>query len=384
MKPRSILTIGNFFAIAHFFLIVYLVAPYLATFMPDSAAGLVVSCGAIITLTVFCFMAGLVRTHGSRRLAIFFAFVELFALAWLAVDPTPIAATVLVALALATTPLMTYQLDLLLEATIAREGSTGRIRTLFLTAGNSALVISPLIAGIILASGDSYWRVFALAAATLIPFILIMLFCRLPEGTHPDSRSVLQAWVRLIKDKDMRSTLMAHATLQFFYHIAPLYIPLYLHTVLGIPWDQLGWMFALMLLPFVLLEYPAGWLADKKIGDKELLLAGFILMGTSFGALAFVTKDTMILTIVILLVLNRAGAALVEAMSEGHFFRRVSESDASTVTVFRMMRPSAALVAPIICSLILAVASYGALFVISGIMIVVIGLLAGQRITDIR
>jgi dipeptide/tripeptide permease len=290
----------------------------------------------------------------------------------------------LVALALSTTPLISYQLDLLLEACVARETSTGRIRTLFLTAGNLALIASPLITGMILDTGESYWRVFALAATTLIPFVILMLVSRMPQGKTPNFVSMLESFSCLMKDKDLRATVLAHGTLQFFYHIAPLYISLYLHNVLGLPWLDLGWMFALMLLPFVLLEYPAGWLADQKWGDKELLLAGFVLMGTAFAALAFVTKDTMIMVIVILLILNRAGAALVEAMTEGHFFRRVSESDASTVTLFRMTRPVAALVAPILCSLILSVSSYGTLFIVAGILVVVVGLLTGQRIKDFR
>ncbi|MDB5195605.1 MAG: hypothetical protein JWO84_789 [Parcubacteria group bacterium] len=384
MKHRSILTLGNFFASAHFFLIIYILTPYLATFMPDSATGLVVSLGAIITLCVFPFMPHLVRRHGPRRLAIFFAMVEAFALAWLAVGPTPLPAILLVACATATTPLLDYQLDLLLEATIAKEGTTGRIRTLFLTAGNVALVIAPLIAGLTLDSGDSYWRVFAVAASSLLPFILLMSVKRLPEGRTPNFVTLMEAYLCLLKDKDLRAVVIAHGTLQFFYHLAPLYIPLYLHNVLHMPWSELGWIFAVMLLPFVLLEYPAGWLADRKWGDQELLLGGFVLMATAFAALALVTPDTIVLVIIIILVMNRAGAALVEAMSEGHFFRRVSETDAATVSLFRMTRPVAALIAPVLGSIILTVSGYGTLFVITGAIIGVVGVMAALKIRDIK
>jgi MFS family permease len=384
MKPRSILTVGNFFATAHFFLIIYIITPYLATFMPDSATGLVVSLGAIITLSVFPWMPHLVRMHGPRRLAIFFAAIEAFSLGWLAMGPTPLPAILLVAAACATTPLLVYQLDLLLEATIAKEGTTGRIRTAFLTAGNVALVISPLIAGALLDSGEAYWRVYALAAVSLFPFIGLMLMKRLPEGRTPNFVTLVEAYVCLLKDKDLRAVVISHGTLQFFYHIAPLYIPLYLHNVLGMPWQDLGWIFAIMLVPFVLLEYPAGWLADRKWGDQELLLGGFMLMATAFAALALVTADTMVLVILIILVMNRAGAALVEAMSEGHFFRRVSATDAATVSLFRMTRPIAALTAPIVGSIILSVSSYGALFIITGILIGIIGVMSALSIRDVR
>jgi MFS family permease len=255
---------------------------------------------------------------------------------------------------------------------------------MFLTAGNVALVFAPLIAGLALDSGEAYWRVFAVAASTLLPFIFLMSIKRLPEGHTPNFVGLMEAYVCLLKDKDLRAVVIAHGTLQFFYHVAPLYIPLYLHNVLHMPWSQLGWIFAVMLLPFVLLEYPAGWIADRKWGDQELLLGGFVIMATAFAALALVTPDTMVLVIVIILAMNRAGAALVEAMSEGHFFRRVSATDAATVSLFRMTRPVAALTAPIVGSIILSVSGYGTLFVVTGALIGIIGVMAALKIRDIK
>ncbi len=384
MTPRSILTLGNFFASAHFFLIIYIITPYLATFMPDSATGLVVSFGAVITLAVFPWMPKLVRKYGARHLAIYFGLSQLCVLAILAVGPTPLPAVLLIAIACATSPLISYQMDLLLEATIAHEEATGRIRTLFLTAGNIALVAAPLTIGILLDSTEAYWRVFMIAAMTLIPFILCMSLRPLPHGTTTTFVSFAEAFQTLMKNKDMRSTILAHATLQFFYHLAPLYIPLYLHTVLKLPWSELGWMLMIMLLPFVLLEYPAGWLADRKWGDQEIMVLGFIITGASFAALSLVTADTMLFVILIIITLTRVGASLIEAMSEGHFFRRVSKEDDAAVGVFRMTRPTAALVAPIVGSIILTVSSYGTLFILTGALIGSVGVFFALRIKDIK
>ncbi len=382
MSPRSILTIGNFFAVAHFYLIVYITGPYLATFMPDSATGLVVSFGAIITLFVFPWMPKLVRRYGTRHLAIYFGLAQLLLLGCLTVGPAPLAAVLLVALACATSPLISYQMDLLLEATMAKEEATGRIRTLFLTAGNVALVFAPLAIGFFMDSTEAYWRVFGVAALTLIPFVILMSLRPLPHGTTTTLISFAEAFQCLLKDKDTRATLIAHTTLQFFYHLAPLYIPLYLHTVLRLPWSQLGWMLTVMLLPFVLLEYPAGWLADRKWGDKEIMVAGFVLTGISFAALAFVNTDTMIVVILAILVVTRVGASLIEAMSEGHFFRRVSKEDDASVGIFRITRPVAALVAPIVGSIILTVSSYGVLFMFTGALIGIVGVTFALKIKD--
>ena len=196
--------------------------------------------------------------------------------------------------------------------------------------------------------------------------------------------TLAQAFQCLIENQDTRATVLAHATLQFFYHLAPFYIPLYLHSVLQIPWSTLGLLFTIMLLPFVLLEYPAGWLADRKWGDKEILLVGFVLLAGSFAALALVNADTMILVILFILILNRSGAALVEAMTEGHFFRRISKEDDAAVGVFRITRPLAALSAPIVGSIILSVSSYGTLFVVTGLLIGIVGVSSTLKIRDIK
>ncbi len=150
------------------------------------------------------------------------------------------------------------------------------------------------------------------------------------------------------------------------------------------PWSELSWVLAVALIPFVLLEYPAGWLADRRFGDKELLVAGFVIMGASFGFLAYVDASTPIAVIVGILITTRIGAALVEAMTEGHFFRRVSSSDANTVSLFRMGRPSAALIAPLVGTALLSIGSFGSLFVITGSIIVFGGVYAALRIKDIR
>lgn len=384
MRQQVILSFGNFFSSAHFFLIIYILAPYLATFMPAQSTGLVISLGALLTLCIFPYMPQLVARYGAQTLAIALASLEAFFLLWLSISPAPIAAVLFVALACAASPLIAYQLDLLLEATVRDEGSTGRVRTAFLTAGNAALLITPLLTGMLLDGGDMYGRVFLAAAVSLVPFILLMVLEPLPHGNPPRLNNVKEACLCIVNDADLRGIASAMAVLQFFYHLAPLYVPLYLHTVLGLPWSELGWIFAIMLIPFVVVEYPAGILADKVLGDRLLLIIGFIVMGLSFASILFIQASTPLYVILLILVVTRLGAALVEAMVEGHFFRRVSEEDANTVSVFRMMRPAGALIAPIVGTLLLTSFSYAFFFAATGIAVVVLGVASGLAIRDHR
>lgn len=384
MRARAVLSFGNFFASAHFFLIIYILAPYLATFLPASDTGLVVSLGAVVTLAVFPFVPRLVAKHGAQALSILLACLEALVLLWLALMPSPVAAVLLAALACAISPLLAYQLDILLEATVENEGTTGRIRTAFLTAGNVALLIVPLLIGLLLDGADRYDRVFFVAALSLIPFIVLMSVKRLPRGVAPQLHNVKDACLCIFSDKDLRAIAGSMAVLQLFYHLAPLYIPLYLHTVIGIPWSELGWIFAVMLVPFVLVEYPAGILADTKLGDRTLLIAGFVIMGLSFTLIGLITASTPVIVTLFILLGTRIGAALVEAMVEGHFFRRVSEEDTNTVSVFRMMRPTGALIAPILGSLILIFADYDVFFALTGLLIAIGGFVAARSVRSFK
>lgn len=384
MHPRQVLWLGNFFSAAHFFLIIYIVGPYLETLVGVMGAGLVITVGAVITFLLFPIMPQLVRKKGAKRLAIILAFTQAVVLTILAGSPSAAVAIACVALACAISPLIAYQLDLLLEATVQEEGTTGRVRTAFLTIGSAALVIAPLLVGFLLDGTDRYDLVFFAAAVSLTPFIMLFLVERIPEGAPPRKSKIAAVYACMWGDRDFRAVATSYGLLQIFFHLAPLYIPLYLHTVLGMPWDQLGWMFALMVLPFVFLEYPAGYLADTYFGDRMLLVIGFVIMGTAFGALAFVTATTPVAIIVAILILSRVGAALTEAMVEGHFFRRVSERDPNTVSVFRMMRPGGALIAPLLGSFFLILGGYSALFLVLGGALAVIGTLVALRVQETR
>jgi MFS family permease len=384
MRRIGVLSLGNFFAAAHFFLIIYILAPYLATLMPAAVSGLAISLGAIFTLSVFPILPRFVRRYGPKRLGILLAIGEMLFLVGLAANPTPLLAVLLAALACANSPFIAYQLDLLLEATVTDESATGRFRTAFLTAGNCALVLAPIITSFLLDDSERYDLVFLVAAFTLVPFIYVMHRGHFPVSAAPPRTDMREACLCVMRDSDLRAIAFASLVLQIFFHLAPLYIPLYLHTVLEIPWSQLGWMFAVMLVPFVLLEYPAGWLADTRLGDRRLLAAGFVIMGLSFASIGFITGATSLGAIVTVLVLSRIGAALVEAMVESHFFRRVSAEDASTVSAFRMLRPAGALLAPIIGSILLSVGSYTTFFAVTGVGILLFGFWSARLIIDAR
>jgi len=385
MKPRKVLALGNFFGSIHFFLVLYVIAPYLATFLPDEQTGLVISLGALGTLLAFPFMPRITEYLGAKRGALVIASMLAVSLFVLAQQPSFWIAALCLAFICAASPFLQFFQDLLLEATNASVDETGRVRTAFNTAGNIALILAPLCIGFLLDGNNQYWRVFLVGGISLAPFITLYLFEPLAEQTRFKHPKLLETCRCMLVDPDLRAAAFGNGVLQLFYHLAPLYIPLYLHGTVGIPWSELGWMFTVMLLPFVLFEYPAGYIADRWIGDKEMLIGGFILIGICFGSLAFVTSSTPMALLLLALIGSRIGAAVVEAMVEGHFFRRVSSADSNTVTLYRMSRPVAALIAPLSASVLLFFTeSYFVFFLVSGAILIVLGVYSARYVKDIR
>jgi MFS family permease len=106
-------------------------------------------------------------------------------------------------------------------------------------------------------------------------------------------------------------------------------------------------------------------LADKKYGEKEIMFIGFIIMGIATMALAFINAPIVALWALMLFV-TRIGAAAAEIMMETYFFKTVKNSDTAALGAFRITRPIAFFMAPIITIIGLQFTSHQYLFIILG------------------
>lgn len=383
MSPRVVISLGNFFFAFFSTAIMFVMIPYLTEYMSDVQAGIVIAMGPLIACIIFPLLPRLVATYGAQQLALVISILELLSLLALAAAPGAASGAIFAALSLGIQPFLAYQLDLLLEATVEEEGVTGQVRTMFITGWNLAALASPLLIGALLAASDAYYRVFIAAAAGIVPLIVLLASSTLPAGRIPVLSRMDDTIRHIWHDPDLMAVTVAHFLLYLFFFWAPFYTPLYLHTVLGIPWSELGWIFAVTLIPSVLIEFPAGMLADKVIGDREMMFAGFLIAGVSLAAIGLLTASTPIWIIVSVLMGTRIGAGFIESMTEGHFFRRVSEKDINSVSIFRGIWPLSELVAPLIGSAILIFGNnFGAFFAITGGIIAFGGMAATFFIKD--
>lgn len=382
MRPRTTLFVGSFFFSVSSTATIYVLFPFLSGIVSPVAAGAFIAAGALVSSVLFFYLPVIVARFGAQKLAVFFGFAEMIALLLLAAYPGVVAGVALAVLAVSLPPFIYYQLDLLLEASTDGVGVTGRTRSLFLTMWNIGALTAPLLLGALLADGSDYGRIFLAGAAALVPFVTLLSVRSLPKGRAPSTRNTLDTLACMRSNKDLTAVTVGHLLLYCFYIWAPLYIPAYLHGALGIPWSELGWVLFAMLLPYVLIPYPAGVIADRYIGDKEMMFAGFLIAGGALAAVGTISASTPLWLMVAILIATRVGAALVESTTEGHFFRRVSEGDVNSISVFRGIWPIGNVIAPLLGSAILFFGNYQLLFLLTGGCIAIVGLIATVYVKD--
>ncbi|MGE5425513.1 MAG: MFS transporter [Bacillota bacterium] len=236
------------------------------------------------------------------------------------------------------TNLIWINMDILVEK-FSDDASTGTTRTIYFTAINLGWIIAPALSSFLITGGNYYW-VFLAAAIFLVPFFALLIGYR---QRFKDSRkyrtdSTRKTLASFINDPDLRGAYMLSLLLNIFYSSAVVYIPIYLHQHLGFAWTTLGLMFSIMLIPFILFEIPAGYIADKKIGEKELLATGLTIVIISlFFFFTYRVPDALWWGA--LLFMSRIGAALIEAMRESYFFKKVGASDIPLINFFRTTAP---------------------------------------------
>jgi len=139
--------------------------------------------------------------------------------------------------------------------------------------------------------------------------------------------------------------------LEFFYAIMIIFTPLYL-LGLGFSWIQIGTIFSIMLVPFVLIQYPIGILADKETGEKELIALSLFIMG--FSTLAFYyIKSTDIFILGAILFMTRVGASLIEILRDSYFYKRIDSRDIDLIDFFRTSKSLAYILAAGVSSILL-------------------------------
>jgi MFS family permease len=244
------------------------------------------------------------------------------------------------------TVLMYVSINTIVESFTPHD-ETGMTRGIFLTLLNLGILVSPFFGGAILAR-SGYASLYIVAAFILVPLmILLHSYMRHVPDPHYTKIELVEAFRRGWADKNIKAVLIATFLLESFYAVMVIYSPLYLGG-LGIPLTvYLTAILPVALLPLVVFPYELGILADTKLGEKELMIAGLLIM-SGMSMIAAVTTSSSFIVWIIILTLGRVGAACVETMVFSYYFKKVNAADISLISLFSNMRTLATIAVPLI------------------------------------
>ena len=259
-------------------------------------------------------------------------------------------------------------MDIFVETVAKDESKTGSVRAAYMTMANITILISPAIVALLLYN-NVYSYVYTASTIFLIPlYYFIKKFKKVREKPIKHIR-IKETVLEYLKNKDLYNIFISSFLLQLFYAFMVVYTPLYLSQHIGFTWSEIGVMFTIMLLPFVLFEVPIGEIEDGKYGEKEFLTIGFIVMGLSTLFISFITVKSFWVWATVLFI-TRIGASLVEVSTESYFFKKVDQEKTDVISFFRISRPLSFIVAPILATLSLQFVPFQYIFIIIGLCMI--------------
>lgn len=285
-----------------------------------------------------------VGRFGAVRLLLTLLLALVGSAAWLVITDVSWWGAVLLLFFLVVNNVFWVVMDILLEDA-STDRLSGRVRGLYLTVMNAGLLSAPFLATTVL-DRFGYSGVFAgLAVGYALVFgaALIGLTPRVTSKRSLSSFNLAASWGRLRARPNVFRIYHVSFALEFFYVIMIIYTPIYLLTVLNFRWEDLGIIFTFMLIPFVLLQYPLGRLADRHFGEKEFLIGGLILLALTTALVSFADSPSLFVWGAILF-LTRIGAASLEILRDSYFYKQVDATNTDLIAFFRTARPVANIV----------------------------------------
>ena len=360
--------------------LLYITSTFLGRFFASDGVSFLYLLAASGNIVLFFLAPRLLRYFGKSLLLLFFLFVTGGAALGLANATTAVSVASYFLLYASFLFMNYYFLDIFLEE-LSSDGRTGEIRGLYFTFVNAGIALGPLAVALF-ARGESLILVYLASVLLLIPAILITLFTFRPKpavSSHREPGSLpFKAWWR---NGDVRRVTLARVVLETFFAFMVIYVPVYLHRVVDFSWPELGIIMTVALLPLVFLEWPAGEVADRYLGEKEIMSLGLFIMGSSLLPMPFLGKT--LLPWILLLLLSRVGASFVEITTESYFFKKIDATQTGLLSIFRLARPVSVFAAVIIAATSLHLFSMEKLFFVLAV-IVFFGLHESLYLKDTR
>ncbi len=323
----------------------YILSSYFASLSGEDLVGgfyLVVYIGVLFFLM---YLQPILHRLGSVQLLLLFYIVLIGCSFYLSLSgPSWMGALVLL-LFLVVNNLMGPITDIILED-FSSDNVSGRVRGFYLTVLNAGLLLAPFISTWTL-SQYGYEGIFTVLTAGYAAILIIAMIGLRSHRTYSKERiSFLTTLKKVIQRKNLLYIYSVSWVLEFFYIVMVVYSPILLRSY-GYSWTEIGFIFTIMLISFVLIQYPLGVLADKKWGEKELLFVSLVIVAVTTALVAIVGEKSLVFW-AILLFATRVGAAGIEILRDSYFYKQITHTDADIVAFFRTARPTANIFAAVV------------------------------------
>lgn len=378
---RKILYLAGFLFSIPVALVAYINSSFLEIHVGKNYVGLLYIVSAFITILCLLKMPRVLTRLGNRATIILFSLLISFSFFLLALVHNSVVVIFAFILYIISINFVLSSLDIFLED-FSKNSSIGKLRGFYLMIINLAWVVAQVISGSII-SKSSFYNIYLYSGGfiILVAFIFILFLQNFKDPEYKKV-AVLKTIKYFIKNKHISKVYISNLVLQFFYAWMVIYTPIYLHEYMGFAWDKIGIIFSIMLLPFVLLDFPLGKLSDK-IGEKKMLIFGFSIITISVLIIPTI-KEPIFWMWALILFATRIGAATIEVMNESYFFKNITEENASGVTFFRNAPSVAYVIAPLIAIPVLFFTpSFQYLFFILGVVLL-LGLLTILKLKDVK
>ncbi len=330
--------------------LVYVISSYFKLATGTENVGIFYAVSYIIFLVVLLNLHKVMRALGKANVFYFALLAKIIAIVFLIFSDPSAVGILLLMLYIILGHIEWVALDVIIES-FSVDRMSGRIRGLHLTILNAGFLFGPFVSTYILGKiGFQGIFVFSLIFNAFV-FIFALLSFRKVNHRFEQKLKIIDVLKKVAGRKNVMRIYYISFVLEFFYALMLIYTPLYLRD-LGYSWESIGIMFTIMLIPFVVLQYPTGILADKKTGEKELLILSLFIMALATGAIYFVGAGSVVIWAAILFA-TRIGAALIEILRDSYFFKRIDGYDVDLIDFFRTTLPVAYIVAATLSSFIL-------------------------------
>ncbi len=380
-KLLNSLFVSNIFISFHWALVIYINSSFLSGFFTETQISSLYIIGSIVSSILLLNASKLLEKTSNYKFTICAISIEFLSIFGLFVSTTPFLIGFYFVMHLAMMSVLFFNMDVFVESLSCDEKVTGSIRGTYLTITNIMLVLAPFTVSF-LVKGSDYSLVYVISSLLMIPLYFSIRKFKYVDEAKIHHIKIKETIGEYIRDKNLNNVFMAHALLQLFYGFMIIYTPIYLQKYIGFEWSEIGIIFMIMLLPFVIFELPAGELADNKYGEKEFMTIGFLIMGLFTLFVSFVTVKSFWIW-ASLLFMTRVGASLVEVSSESYFFKKVNKEKTDVISLFRMSRPLALMFAPITATIVLQFIPFQYIFIVIG-SIMIVGSRYAQGIVDTK